>query len=103
PASTATISDGFAVFLETRPPGAQILAGTLFLGTTPARVTLDRDQIVRLHKSGYRDEELPLSRGTEHVIVPLERAASAARPAHKTPKPAPTEPASDGTGLGLND
>ena len=110
PASTAVspppASGDFSVFLETRPAGAEIRSGARLLGITPARVTLSNDERLRLHTAGYRDEELPVTRGTEHVIVPLERAASVARPSRPTVKPAipaPPPPAASGSGLGLND
>ena len=100
-------STSFPLFLETIPPGAEIHAGGKLLGTTPASLTLPREMTLRVHHTGYRDEELEVTRFTEHAIVPLHAGGGPPRP--KTPRigtPTATQkqiPADDGTGLGLND
>jgi serine/threonine-protein kinase len=111
PAPTAPTGN-FSVFVETTPPGVEVRVGGKLLGTTPVKLALDREQTLRLHKAGLRDEEVAVSAGTEHVLVPMERAGAPRRverpsnvyqsPAGATParKPPPND---DGTGLGLND
>jgi serine/threonine-protein kinase len=102
----------FAVFVETAPAGAEVRVGGKLLGTTPVKLTLDREQTITLHRSGLRDEELPVSAGTEHVLVHMERAGAPRKvdrpnvyrsPLPPSGPPRKPPPNDDGTGLGLND
>jgi eukaryotic-like serine/threonine-protein kinase len=104
---------GFRVYVESNPGGAEIFAGARRLGTTPIEVSLDGAQSLRLHLSGYLDEDLPVDDATHRVLVRLAKHGSArakekikqqkakgvAPPAHTTEDPE-AEPE---TGLGLND
>jgi serine/threonine-protein kinase len=88
----------FPFYVETDPPGAEVWSATKLLGVTPVQLMLSDEQVLRLHKAGFRDEKVEATRGTEHQLLRLSRAAG------RPHKPAPGQPSGDdGTGLGLND
>ncbi len=104
----------FAVYVETNPPGAQILEGGRSLGVTPQKLTLTGETAsIRLHLAGYRDEQIDVSAQTEHTIVPMHHAQHAS-PAHPPavvsrplpaplPLPAPHHPTPKKPSIGLDD
>ena len=67
-AAPAPAVGSFAVYVETNPPGAQIFEGGRSLGVTPQKLTLSGETAsIRLHLSGYRDEQVDVSAQTEHT------------------------------------
>jgi serine/threonine-protein kinase len=115
PPAPAPVARTYPVHVETRPQGAEIWDGMKLLGTTPAELTLEGDRTLRLHREGWRDEELQVNRSTVRVLVPMLKLGTAAArtrpptappPAHATHKPPPEDAPPDpepGSGLGLND
>jgi serine/threonine-protein kinase len=58
-----------SAYVETQPPGAQVLINGKPVATTPGRVALPGDSVlVHVHLAGYRDESLELSDGQQTVI-----------------------------------
>jgi serine/threonine-protein kinase len=116
PPLPAPVPKTYAVHVDTRPEGAEIWDGAKLVGTTPAELTLDGDRTLRLHRDGFRDEPLEVTRSTVRVLVPMLKLGTAAartrpptapQPVHAPShdKPPPDEPPDPepGSGLGLND
>jgi len=102
-APPAEPAGAFRVYIETKPPGAEVWAGGRRLGTTPVQLSLDEEQTLRLRKPGFHDAEVEATRGTDHELVTLSRASSS-RPRTKASGAQPDAPKQDdGSGLGLND
>jgi serine/threonine-protein kinase len=80
----------FDCFIETDPPGAQVLKGGHSLGQTPITLKLKDDPTtVKLHLSGYGDEPLEVLRDTEHAIVRMHKLSAPPSESGSAPKPKP--------------
>lgn len=63
------------ILLSSKPAGANVRLGTLWLGTTPLSVPVpDRLTALTLEKEGFRERTIPFTPGTERLIIPLEES-----------------------------
>jgi serine/threonine-protein kinase len=87
PAATAKTPAEFGVFVETDPAGAEIWLGNAQVGKTPVKLTLKGESAsLRLHLQGYRDEELDVTRDTEHALVGMHAKVA------RSPSPPRSQP-----------
>ena len=93
----------FVVLIETDPAGAEVLEGNKVIGHTPMKATFPGEQAaLRLHLSGYRDEQIDVTTDTEHMfsrlrpatVKPAAHALPASPPAAHPTTPAHVTPAS---------
>jgi len=96
PAPEVQTPKTITVQLDSVPPGAEVLNGDLFIGTTPVPIEIrDGALTLTIQASGYEPRDILLDGSVSQLTVPLSKKGGTPAPIQAAPTPAPPKPLSE--------